>query len=36
MKRKVSDYFWSFLMGLLVGVPTGMFSAVLLVAYMGS
>lgn len=34
--RRVGDHFWSFLMGLLVGVPTGVFSGVLLVAVLGS
>jgi hypothetical protein len=31
-RRKVSDAFWSFLIGLLVGVPTGVLGGVLLVA----
>ena len=29
--RKVSDHFWSFLIGLLVGTTTGVFSGVALV-----
>lgn len=36
MSRKVSDYFWAFQIGLLVGVPTGVLSGVLLVAFLGS
>jgi hypothetical protein len=31
MAKKIDDHFWSFLIGLLIGTPTGMFSGVLLV-----
>jgi hypothetical protein len=31
-KRIVSDHFWSFLIGLLIGTTTGVFSGVVLVA----
>jgi hypothetical protein len=30
--RRVSDHMWSFLIGILVGTTTGVFSGVLLVA----
>jgi hypothetical protein len=35
-KPRVSDHFWAFLMGILVGVPTGVFGGVLLVEWMRS
>lgn len=34
-ERSVGDSFWCFLMGILIGVPTGMFSGVLLVWALG-
>lgn len=34
-ERRIDDNLWAFLMGLLVGVPTGVFSGVILVAVLG-
>jgi hypothetical protein len=35
VRRAVSDHFWSFLIGLLVGTSTGVLSGVALVAVLG-
>jgi hypothetical protein len=32
MARKISDNFWGFSVGLIIGVPLGLFSGVLLVS----